>query len=100
MTKMEKLLDNVVDVSECCIIFSAAKNAEGELEGSVQLKTPKESKYSDTFLKGAFTMLSAFNKILLEQKIDFRGFGKNIFSVFTDSRFICYRMCKCRGYYC
>lgn len=31
MTKMEKLLDNVVDVSECCIIFSAAKNAEGEL---------------------------------------------------------------------
>ena len=69
MTKMEKLLDNVVDVSECCIIFSAAKNAEGELEGSVQLKTHKESKYSDTFLKGAFTMLSAFNKILLEQKI-------------------------------
>lgn len=30
MNEMEKLLDNVVDVSECCIIFSAAKNAEGE----------------------------------------------------------------------
>lgn len=35
MKEMEKLLDDVVDVSECCIIFSAAKNAEGELEGSV-----------------------------------------------------------------
>ena len=69
MKEMEKLLDDVVDVSECCIIFSAAKNAEGELEGSVRLKTPKEAKDLNTFLNGTFNMLSVLNKILLEQGI-------------------------------
>lgn len=69
MKEMKKLLDDVVDVSECCIIFSAAKNAEGELEGSVRLKTPKEAKDLNTFLNGTFNMLSVLNKILLEQGI-------------------------------
>lgn len=69
MTEMEKLLDNVADVSECCIILSAAKNTEGELENSIQIKIPKESKSLKGFLDGNFTMLATLNKFLLEQEI-------------------------------
>lgn len=44
MNELEKMLDDVGRLSEGCVIFSAAKNAEGKLENSIQIKIPKEAK--------------------------------------------------------
>lgn len=42
MNEMEKLLDDVVNVSECCIIFSTAKNAEGVNVEDIIVKIEEE----------------------------------------------------------
>lgn len=81
MNELEKMLDDVGRLSEGCVIFSAAKNAEGKLENSIQIKIPKEAKSLKGFLDGNFTVLATLNKFLLEQEIlDFEEL-KELYSV-------------------
>ena len=68
MNELEKMLDDVVNVSECCIIFSRLKMQKGNWKGSVRLKTPKEAKDLNTFLNGTFNMLSVLNKSYLNKE--------------------------------
>lgn len=67
--EMEKLLANIVNESESCIMLGNTKNTEGKSKNFIRLKFPGGSKDLHDFLDGVYVMLSEFNKILIEQEI-------------------------------